>query len=88
MLYEVGTFAMVTYKIWPAYEAVDAVEASLSVSNTLASRIVCARSCGATLSAELIDGTDVIMIVAEREGWLGLTSGWYCPCCRSPECEH
>lgn len=63
---------------------IDAAETGFSTTSS----IMCARLCGATLSAELIDGVDVILIVAEREGWLGLTSGWYCPCCRSPECSH
>lgn len=51
------------------------------------SRITCV-VCNASLHAKVFNGTEVILIVAEREGWLGLTSGWYCPCCRSPTCTH
>jgi hypothetical protein len=55
-----------------------------------ASIITCAKRCGATFRAEPIDGTSVLLdeTTAEQAGWLGLVSGWYCPCCRLPSCQH
>jgi hypothetical protein len=49
--------------------------------------VKCAR-CDATLRAKVVDGVDTVCIEADVQGWLGLTSGWYCPCCRSLDCPH